>query len=160
MPLPLPNPKDIRDLFADLLGRPITVSPGEPLLADDLKHALVSVYVDDGKRMAAVVGLDLALTIYAGAAIGLLPPGGAQDCVKDKEVTPTVGENVREVCNVLTAVLNRDGGPHVKLYNVAMPGEDAAADARAQLLALGNRLDLKVEVGGYGSGRIAVSLAP
>jgi hypothetical protein len=159
MSFQLPVPKDVRDLFEDLLGRPVTVSPGDPLLMDDLKKTLVSLYTDDTNKLAAVAGLDLSLTVYAGAAIGLLPPGGAQDCVADGVITPMVAENVREVCNIMTALLNREGGGHLKLHQVFLPGEPPPADATANLVALGRRIDLAVEVGGYGSGRLAITLA-
>ncbi|MGC9669185.1 hypothetical protein ACNTMW_21835 [Planosporangium sp. 12N6] len=155
----LPAPKDVRDLFEDLLGRPVTVGTANPVLAEDLKTTLVSLYTDNHHKLWAVVGMDLPLTVYAGAAIGLLPPGGAQDCVEDGVVTPTQAENVREVCNIMTTLLNHEGGPHLKLYQVFVPGEQIPNDAGALLCALGNRIDLAVEVGGYGSGRLSISLA-
>ncbi|NJC71768.1 hypothetical protein HC031_18875 [Planosporangium thailandense] len=155
----LPQPKEVRDLFEDLLGRSITVGPANPVLAEDLKTTLVSLYTDDRTKLWAVVGMDLALTVYAGAAIGLLPPGGAQDCVDDGVVTDAVAENVREVCNIMTTLLNREGGPHLKLYQVFLPGETPPSDAGTLLLALGRRLDLTVDVAGYGSGRVSVALA-
>ncbi|GAA1794865.1 hypothetical protein HC028_18000 [Planosporangium flavigriseum] len=155
----LPVPKEVRDLFEDLLGRPITVGDAKPVLAEDLKTTLVSLYADDKSKLWAVVGMDLPLTVYSGAAIGLLPPGGAQDCVADGVVTETVAENVREVCNIMTGLLNREDGPHLKLYQVFLPGEQVPSDAGAILLALGRRIDLTVQVGGYGSGRVSVALA-
>ncbi|GII26141.1 hypothetical protein [Planosporangium mesophilum] len=155
----LPVPKDVRDLFEDLLGRPITVGTANPVLAEDLKTTLVSLYTDSTQKLWAVAGMDLPLTVYAGAAIGLLPPGGAQDCVDDGVVTPTQAENVKEVCNILTSLLNREGAPHLKLYQVVLPGEPLPGDAAAVLQALGRRLDLTVEVGGYGSGRLSITLA-
>lgn len=159
MSLQLPVPKEVRDLFEDLLGRPITVGTANPVLAEDIKTTLVSLYTDAQKKLWAVVGMDLPLTVYSGAAIGLLPPGGAQDCVEDGVVTEIVAENVREVCNIMTSLLNREGGPHLKLYQVVLPGEQVPSDAGALLLALGRRLDLTVDVGGYGSGRVSVTLA-
>jgi hypothetical protein len=155
----LPVPKDVRDLFEDLLGRPITVGTANPVLAEDVKTTLVSLYTDSKQKLSVVVGMDLPLTVYSGAAIGLLPPGGAQDCVEEGVVTETVAENVREVCNIMTTLLNREGGPHLKLYQVFLPGEAVPNDAAAILLALGRRLDLTVDVGGYGSGRVSVALA-
>jgi hypothetical protein len=159
MSFQLPNPKEVRDMFEDLLGRPVTVNPGDPLLADALKKSLVSLYVDDKRQLVAVAGMDLALTAYAGAAIGLLPPGGAQDCVADGELTPMIMENVREVCNIMASLLNREGGGHCKVDRVFMPGEEAPLEATQVLLALGRRIDLTVEVGGYGSGKLAITTA-
>ena len=59
---------------------------------------------------------------------------------------------------MLTGLLNRDGGPHVKLYQVFDPGELPPATP-ANLLALGRRIDLKVDVARYGGGKFSVSLA-
>jgi hypothetical protein len=154
----LPVPKDVKDLFEDLLGRGITVSPADPLRAGELSKTLVSLYVDDGLRLAAVVGMDLPLAVYSGAALGLLPPGGAQDAVADKQLSPMLTENVGEVCNVLNGLINREGVPHVRLYQTFAPGESPPTDAAGQLLALGRRLDLKIEVAGYGSGKFSMVL--
>jgi hypothetical protein len=159
MLLTLPSSKDVRDLFAELLGRPVTVSQADPVLVANLPSMLVSLYADDTLKLAAVVGMDLPLTIYTGAAIGLLPPGGAKDCVADAIVTSTVAENVREVCNILGSLFNRAGGSHLKLHQVFLPGESPPSDASAVLLALGRRADLTVDVGGYGSGRLSITLA-
>jgi hypothetical protein len=158
MSLQLPNPKDVRDLFEDLLGRPVTVGPTDPLLADALKHSLICLYTDDQIKLTSVIAMDLPLTIFAGAALGLMPPGGAQDCVADKEVLPAVAENVREVANIMTGFFHREGGRHTKLHQVFLPGEAPPSDALSYLAALGRRLDLTVEVGGYGSGHLAVTL--
>src|SRR5690348_15929214 len=125
MSFELPNPKEVRDLYEDLLGRPITVQPADPLLAEHLPSTLFSLYTDDRLGLAAVIGMDLPLAVYAGAAIGLLPPGGAQDCVDERVVTPAVAENVREVCNIKTSFFHREGGPHIKLHQVFLPGEPA-----------------------------------
>jgi hypothetical protein len=154
----LPAPKDIKDLFEDLLGRGITVRPADPVRAADLNETLVSLYVDAGLRLAAVVGMDLSLAVFSGAALGLLPPGGAQDAVAKGQLSPMLAENVGEVCNVLNGLINREGMPHVRLYQTFAPGESPPTDAAGQLLALGRRLDLKVEVAGYGSGKFSMVL--
>jgi hypothetical protein len=156
--LHLPVPKEVRDLFEDLMGRPVTVDTAHPVLAEHLKTTLVSVYTDASLKLGAVIGMDLPLTIYAGSAIGLLPPGGAQDCVDEGLVLPAVADNIREVCNIMASLLNREGGGHVKLHQVCLPGEPAPTDACAILMALGNRIDLTVGVGGYGSGKVSITL--
>jgi len=160
MSRPLPVPKEVKDLFEELLGRSVSVSPGDPIRAADLsQQLLISVYVDDAMKMKAVVGMDFPLAVYAGAAIGLIPVGGARACLDDKQLTPMIAENVTEVCNVLSTLLNREGLPHVRMYQTYLPGQMPPADAVGYLLALGRRLDLNVDVQGYGKGRFAVTLA-
>ena len=153
----LPASLAIRNLLEDLLGRDVTVNAADPPVVADLKRTVSAVYVDAATRMVAVIGLDLALAAYAGAALGLMPVGGAQDCLEDGVLSPMLAENVGELFNVLTSLLNREGGPHVKLYRVYQPPEPLPNDVQAQLLALGNRTDLLVEVARYGKGRFSLS---
>jgi hypothetical protein len=155
----LPASLAIRNLLEDLLGRDVTVSNADPLVADALKRTVVAVYVDSSTKMSAVIGLELSLAAYAGAALGLMPAGGAQDCIEDGVLSPVLAENVTELCNVLTSLLNREGSPHLKLYKVYLPPEQPPNDVQALLLALGNRSDLMVEVARYGKGKLSLSVA-
>lgn len=160
MSRPLPAPKEVKDLLEELLGRSVAVSPGDPIRAADLALGLlVSVYIDDSMKMRAVIGLDLPLAVYAGAAIGLIPAAGAQECIDEKQLTSMIAENVTEVCNVMSTLLNREGHPRVRMYQTYLPGQMPPADAVGYVLALGRRLDLNVDVQGYGKGRFAVALA-
>ena len=155
----IPASLSIRNLFEDLLGRDVNVSPGDPMTAADLPTGVFAVYTDTSQQLYAVLGMQLALAANAGAALGLLPAGAAEDSIEEKTLFPNLAENVFELCNVLTSLLNREGAPHVKLYHVIYPGMDLPNDARAHLLALGKRLDLTVEVARYGKGKLSLSLA-
>ncbi|GIJ48689.1 hypothetical protein Val02_55750 [Virgisporangium aliadipatigenens] len=156
----LPAPKAVKDMFEELLGRSVSVSPGNPLKVVDIgQKLLVSVYVDDRKVMRAVVGMDVPLSVYAGAAIGLIPVAGTEEPIEKKELTSMLAENVTEVCNICSSLLNQEGEPRLKMDKAFMPGEMPPPDAIGYLLALGRRLDLNLEVQGYGSGRFAMCLA-
>ena len=149
----------VRNLFEDLLGRDVNVSPGDPMTAADLPTGVFAVYTDQSQQLYAVLGMQLALAANAGAALGLLPAGAAEDSIEEKTLFPNLAENVFELCNVLTSLLNREGAPHVKMYQVIYPGMELPNDVRAHLLALGKRLDLIVEVARYGKGKLSLSLA-
>lgn len=155
----IPVALTVRNLFEDLLGRDVNVSPGDPMTAADLPTAVLAVYTDESQQLYAVLGMQLSLAANAGAALGLLPAGAAEDSIEEKKLFPNLAENVFELCNVLTSLLNREGAPHVKMYQVIYPGMDIPNDARAHLLALGKRLDLTVEVARYGKGKLSLSLA-
>lgn len=155
----LPSPKDVRGMLEDLLNRDVNVGDGSPAASADLTKAVVAVYVDNTNRICAVGGMDLQLAAWAGAAIGLVPKGGAEDCVQEGSLTKMIGENVTEVCNIMAALLNKENAPHLKLDRAYLPGDPAPQEAQARLVALGGRLDLVVTVAGYGSGRLWISLA-
>ncbi|AGZ46365.1 hypothetical protein [Actinoplanes friuliensis] len=155
----IPVALTVRNLFEDLLGRDVNVSPGDPMTAADLSTGVIAIYTDTSQQLYAVLGMQLTLAANAGAALGLLPAGAAEDSIEEKKLFPNLAENVFELCNVLTSLLNREGAPHVKLYQVIYPGMDLPNDARAHLLALGKRLDLTVEVARYGKGKFSLSVA-
>ena len=67
-------------------------------------------------------------------------------------------EALHEVVNVLSALFNTPGAPHSKLHRLYAPGEDLPGDVVGLLPSL-NRLDLAIEVAGYGKGRISLVVA-
>src|SRR3982751_3080198 len=124
----LPGSLAVRTLFEELLGRDCTVGPGDPLTADDLPTATVAIYTDNAQQIYGVLGMQLSLAANVGAALGLLPPGAAEDSIDEKTLFPNLAENVFELCNVLTSLLNREGAPHVRLHQVIYPGMAVPTD--------------------------------
>jgi hypothetical protein len=149
----LPVPKQVRDLLCDLLGRDVTVAPTDP---PGGAVPPTAVFVYDDMRMAGVIGFALPLAAKIAAAVGLIPPGGAEACVEDGELSPLFAENLGEVCNVLTTLFNAAGGPHVRLHALHRDGAEVPTDVASHLAALGNRLDLTVDIAGYGSGTLSL----
>jgi hypothetical protein len=156
MSTPLPHPKEVKDMLADMLGRDITVAPCDPYTPVLTDRHSVAVYVDDQNQMAAVVALDLPLSVWVGAAIGLVPPGGAEDQVDEGELSRPVRDNLYEVLNIVSALFNKPGAPHLKIYSLHAPGEAVPSDVALLVKSLGNRLDLDVTVAGYGKGKLGL----
>ncbi|MCX6397847.1 MAG: hypothetical protein NTV23_15275 [Propionibacteriales bacterium] len=154
----LPSTKEIRDLLTDLLDREITVAPNAPLAPTPNNPCTVAVYVDDTLQVTSVIAFDLRLSAYAGAAIGLVPPAGAEAAIEERILNDTLRENVYEVLNIAASLFNKDGATHVRLYDAHHIGVPVPGDVLARALTLGRREDLAVEVGGYGAGRLSVVL--
>ncbi len=158
MSRPIPAPKHVRDLFEELLGRPVGVEPADPLRSAEMHRSLIAVYVDDGLGLAALAAMDFPLAVYSAAALGLVPPGGARDYIEERTMSPLLAENANEICNILGSVLNHEGLPHIRLYQTYLPGQPLPGDATSRMLALGRRLDLIVTIERYGSGKLSISL--
>ena len=154
----LPTTKEIRDLLKDLLDRDIQLSPSAPLAPTPNNPCTVAVYVDDTLQVTSVIAFDLALSAYAGAAIGLVPVTGAQAAIEDRVLSDTLRDNVYEVLNIAASLFNKDGATHVRLYDAHHIGNPLPGDVLARALTLGRREDLAIEVGGYGPGRLSVVL--
>ncbi len=155
VPVPVPHPKQVRDLFLGLTGKDIEVGPVNPVVPGR-DPALVAVYVTDKLGTGAAVACDLPLAAYAGAALGLVPLPRAQEAIASGLLPDDLAENFYEVVNILASVFNENPeAPHLKLYKVHAVGEKLPTDVAASLGYVVRRLDLKVDVSGYGAGRLS-----
>ncbi len=156
----IPTLKDIKETLSGLLDREIEVSAGapSPSLGGD-SNSLVALYVDDNLRSVAVIVADFPLSARVGAAIGLVPAGGADAALEDNVLPANLRENAAEVLNVLAALFNRDGAPHLRLYSVTGPGDQMRSDVKALAVKAAPREDILVDVARYGQGVLSVVLA-
>ena len=154
---PLPNAKDVRDLLEGMLGREVDVTTGgamvDPGAADG---AQVGIYVDRNLGLRALVLADLPLAARAGAAIALMPAGGAEVAIEESALSQALFENAYEILNVMASLFNVGEHPHVKLDGCWAPGDAVPADVAQWVLSYVRRLDLDVDVKGYGPGRLSV----
>ena len=154
----LPAAKDVREMLEGLVGRTVTVLPGAPVTPSPERPVSVAVYVAPDMSVNALCLMDLGASAYTGSALALLPPGGAQDAVEeDGELSGLQVEALHEVVNVLSALFNTPGAPHSKLHKLYAPGEDVAGDLEGMLAGF-NRIDLAIEVQGYGKGALSLVL--
>jgi hypothetical protein len=155
LPVPVPHPKQIRDLFLGVTGKDVEVGPVNPVVPGrDL--AVVAVYVTDRLATGAAVACDLELAAYAGAALGLVPLPRAEEAISSGTLPEDLTENFAEVVNIMASVFNDNPEtPHLKLYKVHGVGEKLPTDVAASLGYVVRRLDLRVDVQGYGAGRLS-----
>jgi hypothetical protein len=154
----LPAAKDVRDMLSGLVGKEISVAPGAPVTPEPNRPVTVAIFTAADMSVNALCVMDLGASAYTAAALALLPPGGAQDAVEeDKELSPMLLEALHEVVNVLSALFNTPGAPHSKLNRLVADGEEIPGDI-AGMLAGFNRLDLAIEVPGYGKGGLSLVL--
>ncbi len=155
-PALLPNPKHVRDLLESLFGKDVTVAPGQPVSLND--KPAVAVYVDPTMATTALCLVDISLAAWLAGALALLPKGGLQDAIEEGELSRTHLEAVYEVVNIAASMFNGAGVNHSKLYKLYAPGEPLPGDI-AGLAASFNRIDLAVDVAGYGSGDLSIVMA-
>jgi hypothetical protein len=158
-PVLLPAAKDVKDMLSGLLGKNVAVLPGVPVTPTPKSPVSVAVYVAPDMSVNALCVMDLAASAWTGGALALLPPGGCQDAVEeDGELSSLMVEALQEVVNVLSAMFNTPGAPHSKLHKLYAPGEDLPGDIAGMLASL-NRIDVAIDVPGYGKGGISLVIA-
>jgi hypothetical protein len=152
----LPLPKQIKDLLEGVLGRDVTLSPSPPFAPGPKAPASVAVYVDDSLRITSLIACDLRVSAYAGAALGLVPVGGADAAVEAGGLTETLSENLYEVLNIAASMFNAPGAEHLRLHELHPAGVTLPPIVRAQALTLGRREDVSLDIAGYGKGQLSV----
>ncbi|MDY7101969.1 MAG: hypothetical protein S0880_12340 [Actinomycetota bacterium] len=154
----LPKDSDLSELIESLLGREPKVTGGA---LPDSEVAVVASYVDREGSLECLVVTDIALGAYLGAALALVPKGGAQDCVDEGALSSNLKENFHEVLNIMASLFNTtEGSRHVRLSEVHYGPADQASDgARGLSQAPGERADFEVVVENYGTGKLAVLVA-
>ena len=155
VPVPVPHPKQIRDLFLGVTGKEVEVGPVNPVVPGR-DPATVAVFVTDKLGTGAAVACDLPLAAYAGAALGLVPLPRAEEAIAAGVLPDELAENFYEVVNIMASVFNENPeAPHLKLYKVHAVGEKLPTDVASSLGYVVRRLDLRVDVQGYGAGRLS-----
>lgn len=151
---PLPSRCAVRSLVEDLVGRDVDLTDSDPIPPRTTN--VIAVYVNDQLALSAVIVVDLACAAWMGGALGLLPPGGVEDCIDERELSDLIRDNCYEVLNVLAAVFNTPGAPHVRLYEMYGPNEQAPPDVSRLAYAAGGRMDVALDIDGYGDGLLSV----
>ncbi|GAA4362045.1 hypothetical protein [Angustibacter luteus] len=152
----LPTNQSVKDLFEGLLGREVTLSHGRRPDMEAKVGPCTAVYVDDRNQLTTVAVMDFPLTASVGAALGLVPPGGAEAAVEDGVLPDSLQENANELLNVLAGTVNEFSDVHQRLHHVHRPGEVLPADIVPWTIAITGRVDITIAPKGYPSGDLSI----
>lgn len=151
---PLPSRHALRTLIEGLVGRDVELKDCDPVSAKTTN--VIAVYVNDKLAVSALVVVDLEAAARLGGALAMLPRGGVDDAIAERDLPSMIRDNTYEVLNVLAAVFNVENAPHVRLYEMYGPNGSVPSDVLALSQALGSRLDIQLTVAGYGAGKLSV----
>ncbi len=157
---PLPPLKELRDLLTMLVGRDCEVALAEESVTPATEPGVVvGVYVTQFLRGHALMALDTTLAASLGGAIALIPAQTALASVGPGPLPESLLENVSEVLNVASSLFNVGDAPHLRLDSVHDSGSaPLPGDIASWLRSYGPRLDVQVDVSGYGTGLMSVVL--
>jgi hypothetical protein len=151
----LPTKKAVHDVLEGLLGRDVTLTYRDEFLSTN-DNLIVARYTDDLARTSACVAVDIPLAVFLGAAVGLGPPPVAKEMAAAGELVPMFEENVGEVLNILSALFHTGGAEQVTLNGLSSALVPLPADTAKWLASSVGRMDVDVDISGYGSGRMTL----
>lgn len=149
----LPNATETMSIFGMLYGDNVSVDKTDKVIGVE-ESKLTGLFVDaDGQPVAACM-CDTPFAAYAGAAMTMLPPGGAQDAVEEDDISQTMKDNVYEVMNICSRLMMSDDTPHLKLENMYDRSE-LSEEALAMIEKAEGHKEFGVSFNNYGSGHIS-----
>lgn len=152
----LPTANAIGKLIASLVGKSVTAKPGQAL-KELPKGGVAVVYVDEAQTVVAIIVTDVAMAAAAGASLAMIPVGAAQDATRSGVLPPNMAENFREVTNVMASLLTTGSGRVVRQAEFSVGA--VPAQAGGVMSNPSGRLDLEVDVQGYGKGALSILVA-
>lgn len=159
-PTELPTAVEVRELLEGMLGRDVEMTVVGEKVSPESPGCVVGEYIDVMGKVHAVVAAELDIAAYMGAAIALIPAGGAEASIEDGFLSSNLRENFSEVLNVMASLFNKDDSIHLKLDTVADQAQAPISGAAERLMSgFGPALCMNTEVKGYGKGLVSVLLS-
>lgn len=151
---PIPTRMAVRNLIGDLLGRDVDIRDSEPISSKVTN--VTGVYVTDRLATSAIAVLDFEGAARLGGALGMLPRGGVEDAIAERQLSSMLRDNTYEVLNVLASAFNIGNAPHVRLYQMYGPGGGVPTDVASMGASVLGRMDVTLQISGYGSGKLSI----
>jgi hypothetical protein len=142
-----PNESLVKSLLDPLFGAEVTVTTGD---AVDTNDGYIANYISDEDVPIAVCVADVAMVVYSGSILMMIPKGGADDAIESKDPSAVMQECFYEVANILSRAVMDDSSEHLRLEKVYPPATNTEL-----MTSLGDdvsTVSVTVEIPGYGPG--------
>jgi hypothetical protein len=151
---PVPDAAQVKDLLGFLFDG-LAVKAAPKLDISPTSGSFLAVYVADDGSPVALAACNIAFAANAGAGLSMLPLAAAKEAAKNKLLTPAMNDNLREVMNICSRLMLRDGSAHLRLEQVCQANALPPAAAAIVSAATG-RADFEVTLGKYGIGALSI----
>jgi hypothetical protein len=153
------NPKEaLEEILSELLDKPVRGTAKPPFEPSPQKPAVAAIYHNEHDEVACVMVISINLACYLGAALAMIPAGTAESDAKKGLLAGNLLDNFREIANILSQrVSHEHGSRRCHLVNV-LPKVVAPASEAGKAWTSTQRVDLELEVTGYGKGMISMRM--
>jgi len=150
----LVTPMSIAGLFTQiLLGRNVTAEKTPTIRIAPTDPSAVAIYETAEGTIAGLCQCDIDLAHRAGAALCLIPADSRLSAAK---FDSALLENFQEILNICAQLFAGKDHRRIKLRSVALTAAACPQEVAGLLKSPPWRMDVKLAINGYGSGRMAV----
>jgi hypothetical protein len=153
---PLPEQSEVKEFLANLLGKPIAIERGTPVVLTPRKPSVVSVYQLDDGSVGALTVCDIEFAAGSGAALALIPTQVVKESIEQSKIPDNILENFKEIMNIFTGVFNKPDCPHVALSGIHIAPPALPRNVIEVIAQPSRRLDSTIMIVGYGGGKLSL----
>ncbi len=144
-----PDAAQFTDMLQMFVGPAAEAQAAGAVAESDFSHT--AVYIDQAGDIVATCSVALPTAAALGCSLSMIPPGGAEGMVEDKELSGIATDNLYEVMNILSSLLMSDKTAHLKLSRVELGSDARIAGDAEQAFSL--------DLGNYGKGELVFNIS-
>lgn len=144
-----PDENQFTDMLQMFVGPAAEAKSASAVSAPDFSHT--AVYINSSDEIVATCAVALPTAAALGCSLSMIPPGGAEGMVEDKELSAMAADNLYEVMNILSSLLMCDKTAHLKLSKVEA-GSSARIEGEAEEA-------YSLDLGAYGKGELVFNFS-
>lgn len=152
----VPEASAVSELLSGLLGKTIEARPVDRWAPGPDRPAMVAAFGIENGPTSCLWIFDLNASVYAGAALTMMPHEEATQAAQAKEFRDNFIENVREIFNVGSSLFTSTSGASVKLMGTYVSSKELPDTVQQIMTRTSGRLDLEITVPEYGKGHVSV----
>ncbi|CAA0091208.1 Uncharacterised protein [Zhongshania aliphaticivorans] len=149
----VPSQSSVSEMLSMLYGVEVDV---DEVSSVNFSGVFIATFINDDGGTVAFCAADPSFVAYSGAALSMMPAGGAEDMIESGEFSKTSIDNFYEVINVCSRLLMSDSSMHLKLDKVLSPaeGEVVVNDFTAS-----TTVGFSLKIPRYGVGKMAFCIS-
>lgn len=153
----IPQQVKVEETIAGLLGREITCRKAPRLvIAPSTTGVLGQLGHEDG-AVFLYVYVDIPLACGMGGALSLISKSEVTASIQAGKPSEGLMENIEEVFNVCRTLFRTQEMHNARLVRLdILPAADLPKDIYKKLLKPVDRLDMEIQIDGYGGGKLSV----
>ena len=151
-----PEVQEVGRMLTFLLGRPVKVVKGSRIRIGARDQWTAGVFTTKDDSVVGVCATDLPMAVNTGAALSLFPPHKARACIARNAIDAAIWENTLEVYNVASRFFHDMHEGMVQVGASYQKGEDVPLSIRQFMSRSKQRVDLRLNITGYGTGTMAL----
>ncbi len=152
--VPLPSTKIVAGLLTGIVGRAVKVGKAAPLDLRSKAPKMYGAYRDPATQMPCLAVCDMSFCASVGGAMLVFPLSAINDAIRTGTLEEGMLDCVREILNICARIFNDHS--HQVFQDLYAAPSQLPQDIAALLKSPEGRVDMEVEVAGYGSGQMTI----